>query len=57
MVKPVCLPCKYSPQFCQQVLVVDDSEYLTVLVGSALENNDFLLSVFGAASSTELKQM
>ena len=55
IVKPLCLPCKYSPQFCQEVLVADDGEFLTILVGSALENSDFLFSVFGASSTAELK--
>ena len=35
--------------------MADDGEYITVLVGAALENSDFLLSVFGAASTAELK--
>jgi hypothetical protein len=55
MVKPNCVPCKYSPQFCQQILVTDDGENITVLVGAGLENSDFLLSIFGAASTDELK--
>ena len=51
MVKPACVPCKYSPQFCQEVLVADDGEHITVVVGANISNSDFLLSVFGAAST------
>jgi len=33
MVKPSCYPCKLSKAYHQEVLLVDDSEYLTILVG------------------------
>lgn len=56
MVKPIALPCKYSPQFCQQVLVADDSEYITILVGAKLDNSELLLYVFGVESAEEMKQ-
>jgi hypothetical protein len=54
MVKPLCIPCKYSPQFCQEVIIADDGEHLTVIVGANIANSDLLMSVFGASSAKEM---
>jgi hypothetical protein len=33
-VKPSCIPCFQTTKTCQEVLLIDDGEHLTILVGS-----------------------
>lgn len=34
IVKPQNIPCKYQKQLTSEILLIDDSEYITILVGS-----------------------
>ena len=40
-----------------EIMLVDDSEYLSIIVGHQLQQNPFLLQIFGVDSAHDLKEL
>jgi len=47
LAKPSCYPSKYAKGFAEEILLIDDSEYITLLIGSQVKESLFLSEVFG----------
>ena len=54
LVKPLAQPCKHTKLIHQECFLVDDSEYMYLVVGSQADSV-FLEQVFGVSSTTELR--
>ena len=46
MVKPMAVPCQYVKSFFAETLLIDNGEYLTILVGHKTKT-EFLAEIFG----------
>lgn len=55
IVKPHCLPCRGSKLSHLDVFIVDNGQYLTLLVGQQCPQ-EFLLEIFGVESVQELEE-
>ena len=56
LVKPEAVCLKLTKALQSEVLLIDDAEYLTVLVGSQSTGTEFMNEVFGVDSAALLKR-
>jgi len=56
MVKPHALPCRGSKLSHQDAFIIDNGQYLTLLVGSQCPEA-FVQDIFGLQSATELDEL
>ena len=55
MVKPPMLPCRGSKLSHYEAFIIDNGEYLTLLIGSQV-SEEFLYDIFGVQSTNELEE-
>jgi hypothetical protein len=55
IVKPTLLPCRGNKLSHYEAFIVDNGEYLTLLIGSQI-SSEFLYDIFGVSSTGELEE-
>ena len=56
IVKPHCLPCRGSKLSHHEAFIIDNGQFLTLLVGQSCPS-EFLMDIFGVETSGELDEM
>lgn len=55
IVKPALLPCRGNKLSHYEAFIVDNGEYLTLLIGTQI-SSEFLYDIFGVSSTSELEE-